>query len=74
MLLISGKNNPADDLTKIYKWNGTSAEILTTSKFDPTLVKWVNRDLERVETSHRIQKEAPLVSKLNWKMWLVRIF
>lgn len=47
---IAGAENPADDLTKPDKRNGTLAKVISTSKFDPATVSWIERDLAQVKT------------------------
>lgn len=47
---IAGNQNPADDLTKPDKRNGTLAQVVSTCKFAPTAVSWIERDLAQVQT------------------------
>eukprot|EP00171_Calliarthron_tuberculosum_P022600 IDg22600t1 len=51
LVWISGKTNPADDLTKCEKRNGTLEHILRTNKFQPKMESWVRRDSDEVRTS-----------------------
>ncbi len=40
---LSGDSNPADDLTKIDKRNGTLAKIISTNNFNPKIESCVDR-------------------------------
>eukprot|EP00171_Calliarthron_tuberculosum_P023256 IDg23256t1 len=51
LVWISGKTNPADDLTKCAKRNGTLATILSSNRFNPDMESWVKRDCNEVRTS-----------------------
>lgn len=51
LVWISGKSNPADDLTKCDKRNGILETILRTNKFQAEMESWVRRDSDEVRTS-----------------------
>ncbi len=48
---ISGSENPADDLTKTERRNGTLAKLLCTSVFHPETISWIERDSRKVTTA-----------------------
>ena len=50
IIWIPGTLNPADDLTKPYKQNGSLQLIMETNNFNPFRKSWVSRDSEQVKT------------------------
>lgn len=48
---IEGKNNPADDLTKITRRAGVLSEVIATNRFFPEPRSWIQRDAMEVCTT-----------------------
>ncbi len=47
---LPGDSNPAKDLTKMDKRNGTLANIISTNNFKPKIVSWVVKDASELKS------------------------